>query len=55
MCVRVMVCVYMYVCVCVHVRVCVLTDHEVGHTAEDDSRDGAQGDDVRQDLRQEVD
>lgn len=31
------------------------TYHEVGHAAEDDGGDGAQGDDVRQDLGQEVD
>lgn len=31
-----------------------LTDHEVRHAAEDDGGDGAQREDVRQDLRQEV-
>ncbi len=34
-------------------RVC-LTDHPVHHAAEDDARDGAQKQDVRQDLGQEV-
>lgn len=31
-----------------------LTDHKVSDTAKDYRRDGAQSDDVRQDLRQEV-
>ncbi len=34
-------------------RVC-LTDHPVHHAAEDDARDGAQKQDIRQDLGQEV-
>lgn len=37
------------------VGVCPPTNHEVRHTAEDDGGDGPQCDDVRQDLRQEVD
>lgn len=31
------------------------TDHVVGNAGEDDGGDGPQSDDVRQDLRQEVD
>lgn len=31
-----------------------LTDHEVRHAAEDDGWDGAQSQDIRQDLGQEV-
>lgn len=31
------------------------TNHEVRHTAEDHGGDGPQRDDIRQDLRQEVD